>query len=365
VHDSKYALSKRVEIPEGSYGAGVTKLDWARKAELKQGQDYFTLTTKQGEKYLLKHVPKYEDGKGWLFKNLTKKEDEPVKNKYIKQIEKEASLLAGGAIGHLAQNAATRFALKSKKTARHLADHFATGMEGRTRSGKWNAVKDAVIGAVSPDFAIAGRSLNNLGHKIHELNPNLTKRDRVGLRMLSQGRFSDIQKYKMHERPAIKSVIHEVGKSQGIDLSHVLDSEPVKKLEQVWHDPSHPLLSNIASNLSRGKVFTQSRVGHPNATGGVLGGAAMAAVEPGSGALTLAKHVSSSKTFNNTSWGKKLTQKIEHMMVNEPAKKGWEEAGKFVDGVKSKAYEHIISPTTAHLRRTSAAISSALKSTNQ
>ena len=32
VHDREYALSKKVIIPKGEYGAGITTLDWVRKA---------------------------------------------------------------------------------------------------------------------------------------------------------------------------------------------------------------------------------------------------------------------------------------------------------------------------------------------
>lgn len=72
IHDSGYALSKKVVIPSGQYGGGVTHLDFVRKAQLKKSDDgsYFTITTKEGEKYLLKHIPIYGE-KQWLFKNLT------------------------------------------------------------------------------------------------------------------------------------------------------------------------------------------------------------------------------------------------------------------------------------------------------
>lgn len=72
VHDTAYALSKKVVIPDGQYGAGVTYLDFVRKANLKKSDDgnHFVLTTKEGERYLLKHVPQYGP-KQWLFKNLS------------------------------------------------------------------------------------------------------------------------------------------------------------------------------------------------------------------------------------------------------------------------------------------------------
>lgn len=80
VHDRTYALSKRIEIPDGQYGAGTTVLDFVRKAKLEKGEDYYTVHMKSGEKYLLKHVPDYGK-KQWLFKNLTDKS-----NKYLTKI---------------------------------------------------------------------------------------------------------------------------------------------------------------------------------------------------------------------------------------------------------------------------------------
>lgn len=68
VHTSDYALSKRVEIPSGQYGGGVTTLDWVRKAKLKKAEDHYILESGD-ERYLLKHVPKYGE-KQWLFKRL-------------------------------------------------------------------------------------------------------------------------------------------------------------------------------------------------------------------------------------------------------------------------------------------------------
>lgn len=80
VHDASYALSKRVEIPEGQYGAGTTVLDFVRKAKLEErSKDHFILSTKQGEKYLLKKVPMYGQDT-WLFRNLG------VSNKYLEKI---------------------------------------------------------------------------------------------------------------------------------------------------------------------------------------------------------------------------------------------------------------------------------------
>lgn len=81
-HTSEYALSKKVVIPSGQYGAGITTLDWVKKGRVEKKDGYRTITLKSGEKYLLKHVPKYSE-KAWLFKNLT---EEKPKNKYLEKI---------------------------------------------------------------------------------------------------------------------------------------------------------------------------------------------------------------------------------------------------------------------------------------
>lgn len=78
VHTADYALSQRVEIPSGQYGAGVTTLDWVKKGRVEQGKDYYTIHTNDGDKFLLKHIPGYGE-KQWLFKNLGK-------NKYLEKV---------------------------------------------------------------------------------------------------------------------------------------------------------------------------------------------------------------------------------------------------------------------------------------
>lgn len=73
VHTSHYALSKRVEIPDGQYGAGVTTLDFVRKARVGEHStpEQFTFETREGHRYLVKRMPGKYGKKAWLFKNLT------------------------------------------------------------------------------------------------------------------------------------------------------------------------------------------------------------------------------------------------------------------------------------------------------
>jgi hypothetical protein len=84
VHTAHYALSDNIVIPDGSYGAGTTKLDFVRKATIGEHstQDQMTLHTKSGEKYLLKRLPDGKFGKNaWLFRNLGM-----TGNKYLEKI---------------------------------------------------------------------------------------------------------------------------------------------------------------------------------------------------------------------------------------------------------------------------------------
>ena len=85
VHTRSYALSERVEIPEGHYGAGVTTLDFVRKAKIGEHSTptQMTINTKDS-RYLLKKVGGEEYGESsWLFKNLGKSEKE---NKYLEKV---------------------------------------------------------------------------------------------------------------------------------------------------------------------------------------------------------------------------------------------------------------------------------------
>lgn len=65
VHDANYALSKKVVIPKGQYGAGITKLVYAQKGQAKISEDELHLQLNNGDDYFIKKTPKYGD-KAWL-----------------------------------------------------------------------------------------------------------------------------------------------------------------------------------------------------------------------------------------------------------------------------------------------------------
>jgi SNF2 family DNA or RNA helicase len=70
VHDKSYALSKKIIIPKGQYGAGVTTLDFARKGKVTIEDGKYVLDLNDGTRFLIKHTPNYGP-KQWLFLNLT------------------------------------------------------------------------------------------------------------------------------------------------------------------------------------------------------------------------------------------------------------------------------------------------------
>lgn len=85
VHDREYALSKTVVIPDGQYGAGVTHLEYARKAKLSEHstpEQFTVVTTDDGTRLLFRKLPKDNrwGDKAWLHKNLG------TKNKYLDKV---------------------------------------------------------------------------------------------------------------------------------------------------------------------------------------------------------------------------------------------------------------------------------------
>lgn len=94
VHDRTYALSKKVVIPAGQYGAGVTTLDFAQKGEAQVTADEYHLDLNNGERFLLKRLnPEKYGEKSWLFaRKRTYKEKEELaleKNKYLEKVAGE------------------------------------------------------------------------------------------------------------------------------------------------------------------------------------------------------------------------------------------------------------------------------------
>lgn len=127
VHSKHYALSERVEIPKGQYGAGTTTLDWVKKGKAELGQDKIVIHTEDG-RFLLKKMPENYGEGAWLFRHLEDKDME--KNKYLEKVdelEKKAGFLSTGL-----KNAAKEVGQKSPTMKDALLDRIASkGFNGK------------------------------------------------------------------------------------------------------------------------------------------------------------------------------------------------------------------------------------------
>lgn len=95
VHDRAYALSPKVVIPTGQYGAGTAYLDWVRKAKVSgdSTDDKIVIYTKDGSKYLLKRSPGKWGNTAWLFRNITGMgEDANPFVEKVQEMQKQASV---------------------------------------------------------------------------------------------------------------------------------------------------------------------------------------------------------------------------------------------------------------------------------
>lgn len=73
VHDASYALSKKIEIPDGQYGAGITTLDFAQKGLAEKKEDSYKLSLHNGQSFTIKKMDEAKFGpKAWMFINTTK-----------------------------------------------------------------------------------------------------------------------------------------------------------------------------------------------------------------------------------------------------------------------------------------------------
>ena len=91
VHDAQYALTKHLVIPDGQYGAGVTKLIYAQKGEGEIKQDSYHLHLNNGDEYAIHRVPKYGE-KAWLLVKLGEVQKVPQRHTY-KEIRAVEDLL--------------------------------------------------------------------------------------------------------------------------------------------------------------------------------------------------------------------------------------------------------------------------------
>lgn len=278
-----------------------------------------------------------------------------TKNPYL---EKRSSLLAGTALSHLAQNIATNQALKSKKVAKYLANSFTEGYHGVVnKSFKAKAARSATS-VITPDVAAAHTAAHEAGSSLSEILGKATNRQRAAARMAVEGRFDTIKKLHMHDDPVVKAV-------HGVIQKHLptvkdLSDKHFGDMGKLWKDKSHPLLSNIARNIGRGKTPVGSNFVPGKHTQAIplLSSLSVAPIEPGAAILDGAKALAGSKAVQGNKYGKKAVDFLKKTFVTNPLKSGVDSKG-HVGGLKHEAYKFLANPTSAHLKRTAAAISHA------
>lgn len=287
-------------------------------------------------------------------------------NKYLEQIEKQASFILGGAVAHVAQNIATKAALGNKHISKYLANSFAEGSKGVVNTSIKARAARLLSGATVPDIAVAHKKFHELGGAMKPLLEGATKRQKVGLRMLSEGRVGDLHKYKLHQDPLIQKANDLASKSLKLPSLTHNSTAGGKAVEKIFKDKSHPLASNILKNISRGKnpVGKQYKPGTMSSKTPMLGAVGSALLEPAGGALNTVKTLTSSKTFGNTRLGAKINSVLEKQFIKKPVTSGLAVSKKHgvISNMKHRVSELFVNPVSAQLKRTSAAFSDALKS---
>jgi hypothetical protein len=278
-----------------------------------------------------------------------------LSNKYL---EKASSFLAMGALTHLAQNGITKHMLSSRKYARSLAKSFSQGVHGVVNTSKREGVKNFVSGLTVPDMAIGRKEAHKLGSTLAPHLALMSKRQQVGMRMISEGRFHDVVKHRFHKDPALLFAARHAQHSSGIPVYDTLVNaeKHAGPMGKTFARKDLPLLSNISKNISRGGTSQGKnfKPGMPGSKGTILGSIAAGAIEPIAGAINSVKSIASSDRFKATKLGGRISQKVQEMLINKPAKRGMESGA--INKFKNKVYELAVNPVSAHLERTTHAL---------
>lgn len=265
---------------------------------------------------------------------------------------------------HGLQNLVTDKALKSRHVAHSLANHFAEGTQGKVRKGFKNIADNAATGAITPDIRIFQKEMHGAGSRLKDTLKGMSKRDQVGLRMLSEGRFKDLRKSGLDKSPKLHAAAAGIEHHTGFPMKKLLDMNPEQdeKMEKIWKSKDHPLASNIMKRISRGKPHKNLKEGDHESTASALAGSiGLGLGSHSAGGLSFAKNLASSKPMKENKYTGKVVGKLENQFIKKPMKIGWEHPGKdYKRGLKNRAYHYGVSPTSNNLKHTSSAISDVL-----
>lgn len=171
VHTAHYALSEKVIIPKGQYGAGITTLDWVKKGKAELAEDKIIIHTDDG-RFLLKKMPNYEDGSGWLFRNLGKENMEKKAEKEIPQdVINITKVLTGGYVNKYLEKIASDMAIAKKSKGEEEKAIHDYGIRGK--KAKNPVLKKAISHAREEEKTHA--KLLGKAEKAIEKKANLTK----------------------------------------------------------------------------------------------------------------------------------------------------------------------------------------------
>lgn len=289
-------------------------------------------------------------------------------NKYLDHLEKKAAL-GEVALLHLGQNVAINGALRMKSFARGVSKTIGMGIKNVARP-KSNFLKSMASGATVPEISAIHNEAYHLGQNLSPVLQGLSKKDAIGVRMMTQGRFADLKKYGLHRSAGVIRVAKHIEENHGVPVHSLLSLADHPKADkifhevgQVWNDKSHPLLSNIMAhstkNLTAGlKGTTTSSLGGRVHSGMGLGAAAMTAADPITGAINAAKvAVTSPKVAQNKYVGG-VIKKVNEKLFVDPTKSSFGKgmAGQKENPVKVAIKKNVVNPIAGHLSGTSNAL---------
>lgn len=276
-------------------------------------------------------------------------------NKYL---EKASSMLLAGGF-HVGQNLIAKHLLSSRRYAKSVANSFAEGVHGVVNKSKKAPIANFISGATAPEAAIAKHEAHKLGQALSPYISKMNKRQQVGLRMITEGRFDKVKKYGYHKDPLINRAAMIAQEKTGVPIHHTLQQveHNHETLNNTFARKDLPLLSNISKHISRGKkpVGEGYGKGHSGSRSTLFGAISAGVADPIAGAMNTIKTVATTDKFKSTRIGAKITEKLQNMFIKRPAKKGWNESGSF-NKAKNKAYEIIVNPVAANIERTSHAL---------
>ena len=281
-------------------------------------------------------------------------------NKYlikIDSLEKQAIFAEAAGI-HLAQNLGTKALLKWKGAANHIANGFAGGMAGVVPTGIKEHAKRILSGTIAPEIATIRQTAHEAGIEMGKhiaSSTKVSKRAQVGLRLLSQGNIPKLQHFGLDKHPAVMEAAGVIDKHFGTKMTTAIhDKAKGIEYHQAWKRKDLPLLSNVMSNMSKGKVIGKTIPGKENINHGVLGAAISVNVEPIAGGFNLAKTLMASKAVQNNKFGAWASKKLEHAFITHPAEAGYRHGSAKTITQKAKDWvmEHGVNSVSGSIKKT-------------